>query len=131
VATWDDVRRIALALPETSEKAGGHDGTASWQVRAKTFVWERPLRRSDIDALGSSAPTGPVLGVRVADLEEKEALVAAGDAVFTTPHFHGYAAVLVELDRIDVAELGELITDAWLSRAPKRLAAAYLEDLRG
>src|SRR4051794_2905803 len=98
MATWDDVRRISLALPEATESPGGLNRTASWRIRDKAFVWERPLRRSDIEALGPSAPTGPILGVRVTDLEEKEALVASGDAIFTTPHFDGYAAVLVELD---------------------------------
>ncbi|HEV2778346.1 MAG TPA: MmcQ/YjbR family DNA-binding protein [Actinophytocola sp.] len=125
MATWTDVRRIALALPGTDERSSR--GNASWVVKDKTFVWERPLRRSDLEALGDKAPDGPILGVRVADVGVKEALIADDPEVyFTTPHFDGYPAVLVRLDRIDVAELTELIVDAWLLRAPKRLAKDYL-----
>ena len=125
MSTWDDVRRIALALPETSEKS---DDTSGWRVKDKGFVWERPLRRSDLEALGETAPDGPILAARVSDLGAKEALVTESpDIYFTTPHFDGYPAVLVRLDRIDVRELEELIVDAWLARAPKRLAKAYLD----
>jgi hypothetical protein len=124
VATWEDVRRIALALPETSEQ--GSWGSPSWRVKDKGFVWERPLRRADLDALGDDSPDGPILGVRVADVGVKEALVADDPAVFfTTPHFDGYPAVLVRLERIAVDELDVLIVDAWLLRAPKRLAKEY------
>jgi hypothetical protein len=124
MASWDDVRRIALELPETSEATSyGH---ASWRVRDKGFVWERPLRSADLRALGDDAPTGPILGARVEHLGAKEALLADDPGVFfTTPHFDGYAAVLVRLDAIPVDELRELITEAWLARAPKRLAAEY------
>lgn len=125
MADWEDVRRGALALPEVSE--GSSYGNRAWTVRDKGFVWERPLRRSDLEALGAAAPDGPVLAARVADVGVKEALVATEpDVFFTTPHFNGYPAVLIRLDRISVAELHEVIVDAWLARAPKRLAAAYL-----
>jgi hypothetical protein len=124
VANWDDVRRIALGLPETSE--GSSRGTAAWKVRDKGFVWERPLRGSDIEALGDAAPDGPILAARVADIGVKAAMVADNpDIYFTTPHFDGYAAILVRLDRIDIAELTELVVESWLSRAPKRLAKEY------
>ncbi|MGD9694325.1 MAG: MmcQ/YjbR family DNA-binding protein [Thermoleophilia bacterium] len=128
MATWDDVRRIALALPETTERPS-HDGVAAWRVRDKLFVWERPLRRADLEHLGDAAPRGPILGARVADLVAKDGLVADEPRVyFTTPHFDGYAAVLVRLDEIAVADLEGLIVDAWLLRAPRRVAAAYLES---
>ncbi|HEU4540610.1 MAG TPA: hypothetical protein VFR23_05740 [Jiangellaceae bacterium] len=95
MAHWDDVRRFALALPETDEHSSYGD-TLAWRVRQKAFVWERPLRRSDVEALGDIAPDGPVLGARVADLEAKDELLAESPEVyFTTPHFDGYAAVLV------------------------------------
>lgn len=126
MAGWDDVRRIALALPETSE--GLTHGNASWRVRDKGFVWERPLRRADLQALGDGAPTGPILGARVEHLVAKEALLAdAPEVFFTTPHFDGYAAVLVRLDEVAVDVLEEVIVEAWLTRAPKRLAREYLE----
>jgi hypothetical protein len=129
VATWDDVRRVALGLPETSERSSR--GTLEWRVRDKGFVWERPLRRADLEALGDAAPDGPILGVRVADLGVKDALLADDPDVFlTTPHFDGYPAVLVRLDRVAVAVLGELVVEAWLVRAPKRLAKQYLAGPR-
>jgi hypothetical protein len=126
VADWDDVRRLALALPETSE--GTAHGNTAWRVRDKLFVWDRPLRSKDLEALGEAAPTGPVLGARVEHLVAKEALLADDPAVyFTTPHFDGYPAVLVALERITAADLEELIVEAWLCRAPKRLARDYAE----
>jgi hypothetical protein len=129
VATWDDVRRIALALPETSERASRE--LRQWRVKDKLLVWERPLRRADLEALGDDAPDGPILGARVEHLGAKEALLAdASGAFFTTPHFDGYPAILVRLDRITVEDLDEVIVEAWLARAPKRLAKAYL-DQRG
>ncbi|AXH92938.1 MmcQ/YjbR family DNA-binding protein [Micromonospora aurantiaca] len=125
MATWEDVRRIALGLPETTERPT-YDEAPAWRVRDKSFVWERPLRRGELDALGDAAPDGPILGARVPDLGAKEALIADDPAVyFTTPHFDGYPAVLVRLDRIDVDELTELVTEAWYARAPKRLATAH------
>jgi len=127
VATWDDVRRLALSLPETEERLS--HGHAQWRVRDKPFVWERPLRASDLRALGDTAPQGPILGARVEHLIAKEALLADDPGVyFTTPHFDGYAAVLVRLDPISAEELEELVVEAWLCRAPKRLAAEYIES---
>jgi hypothetical protein len=130
VAEWADVRRIALALPETAE-GEGRDGLRHWRVRDKSFAWERPLRRSDLEALGDAAPDGPILAARVPDLGAREALLADDAAVyFTIPHFEGYPAILVRLERIVDSELRELLVEAWLARAPKRLAAAHLDALR-
>jgi len=127
MATWADVERLALALPETAE--GTSRGLRQWRVKGKGFVWDRPLRRSDLEALGDAAPNGPILGAWVEDLGAKEALLADDpDVYFTTPHFDGYAAVLVRLERIALDELHELVVEAWLSRAPKRLAKAYVES---
>ena len=126
MASWEDVSRIALSLPESSEQPL-HD-LRSWRVRDKLFVWERPLRRSDLRALGDDAPTGPILGARVEHLLAKDALIADDpDVFFTTPHFDGFPAVLVQLDRIPLDELEEMIVEAWLARAPKRLARQYVE----
>jgi hypothetical protein len=126
VATWDDVRRIALELPETSEEVSRD--LRHWRVKDKGFAWERPLRRADLEALGDAAPDGPILGARVEHLVAKEALLADDPAVFfTTPHFDGYPAVLVRLERIGLEDLREVIVEAWLARAPKRLAEAYIE----
>ena len=125
MATWEDVRRLALALPETSEKTNFGE-FAAWQVKAKTFAWERPLRDSDVAALGDAAPAGPVLAARIPDEGAKEALIADDPAVyFTIPHFDGYPAILVRLDAIVLEELEEVLVEAWLCKAPKRVAAAY------
>jgi hypothetical protein len=130
MATWEDVRRLALALPETSERLSRD--LCQWRVKDKLFVWERPLRRSDLEALGDAAPQGPILGARVEHLVAKEALLAdPSGAFFTTPHFDGYPAILVQLDRIGGADLEEVVVEAWLARAPKRLARAYLEAADG
>jgi hypothetical protein len=129
MATWVDVRRVTLALPETTERSS-RDGVAEWRVKDKLFAWERPLRRADLEALGNAAPDGPILAARVPDLGAKEALLADdADVYFTTPHFSGYPAILVRLDRITVAELKELLVEAWLDRAPKQLANRYPDAL--
>jgi hypothetical protein len=124
VATWEDVARIVGGLPETSETS-----PRTWRVRKKLIAWERPLRKADYQALGDAAPDGDILGARVADEGVKLALIAdAPEVYFTTPHFDGYPAILVRLAEIDGSELQELITDAWLAQAPKRLAKAFLRN---
>jgi len=126
MASWDDVRRLALALPETSE--GTAHGNTAWRVRDKLFVWERPLRKSDLEALGEAAPGGPILGARVEHEVAKQALLADDpDVFFTTPHFDGYPSVLVQLDRIGTDDLEEVIVEAWLARAPRRLVKEYMD----
>ncbi len=128
MADWDDVRQLALALPETSERESR--GNAQWRVKDKLFAWERPLRKPDLEALGDRAPEGPVLGAMVADLGEKEALLAeAGGVFFTTPHFNGFAAVLVHLERISVEHLRQVLVEAWMARAPKRLVEEHQDRL--
>ena len=122
MATWDDVARVCLALPGTAESSTY--GSRSWKVADKLFLWERPLRRKDLDELGEDAPTGPVLGARVPDEGAKRALVAdEPDVYFTTSHFNGYPAVLVRLDALDQDALTELAGEAWACRAPRRLLA--------
>ena len=93
-------------------------------------MWERPLRKRDLEALGDAAPDGPILGARVEHLIAKEALLADESGVFfTTPHFDGYPAVLVRLPEIELDLLEEVVTEAWLARAPKRLVREYLAGL--
>jgi hypothetical protein len=126
MATWDDVRRIALDLPETSERM--NEGVQQWRVKENLLTWERPLRRADHKALGDAAPDGDILAMWVPDLGVKEALLSDDPEVFfTTPHFDGYTMVLIQLAKIPVPELEELIIEAWLDRAPKRLVSEYLE----
>ena len=127
MASWDDVARLALALPQAEERLSR--GHRQWAVGGRLFVWERPLRRSDLEALGAAAPEGPILGARVEHLVAKEALLADDPSVFfTTPHFDGYPAVLVQLERIGADDLEEVVVEAWLCRAPKRVAQAYLDQ---
>jgi hypothetical protein len=130
MSDWDDVDRLARALPGVEESTSY--GNRAWKVGGKGFVWERPLRKTDLEALGDAAPEGPILGVRVEHLVAKEALLADDPGVyFTTPHFDGYPAVLVRLGAIEPAELEELVAEAWLCRAPKRLAKEFLEARGG
>jgi hypothetical protein len=130
MANWRDVRRIALALPGTSEETSS-SGRAAWIVNKKFFTWERPLRAQDLKALGDKAPAGPILGVRTADLEMKDMLLASNPGIyFTTPHFDGYPAVLIRLPKISTAELKDVITEAWLSRAQKRAVDAFLRGTK-
>jgi hypothetical protein len=130
MATLEDVRAIARSLPETEEVIGGHSGGASWRTRAGSFAWERGPTKADLAtlaALGRSWPDGPVVGIRTDGLDAKEALLESfPDAFFTIPHFDGYPAVLARLATTDVDLLREVVTDAWLLRAPKRVAAAWL-----
>src|SRR5438105_4450858 len=129
MATWDDVRRIALALPDTGGRVAR--GVCQWRVKDKLFVWERPLRRKEIEALGAAAPAGPILAARVEHIGAKQALLADDPRTFfTTPHFDGYPAILARLECLAVEDLGELVTEAWLARAPKRLVDVYLGESR-
>jgi hypothetical protein len=126
----DDVRRLASALPEVAESTSY--GNVSWKVRGKQFVWERPLRRSDRDALGAGAPEGPIIALRTDGQAGKEALLATGGpACFTIPHFDGYPAVLVRLDLVAPDDLAELVVEAWLAQAPKKLAQQFLDGSAG
>ena len=128
MATWEDVARIVGGLPLTAEQSP-HD----WRVGKKLVAWERPMRPSDREALargGSEPPEGDILGVRVSDEGVKFALIGDEPGVyFTTPHFDGYPAVLVNLAEIAVGDLEELITEAWLTQAPKTLVQEFLADL--
>jgi hypothetical protein len=124
MADWDDVRRFALALPLVTERFSREN--LQWRVKEKLFVWERPLRKGDLAALGPAAPTGLILGARVEDLGEKAAVLSSGATFFTIPHFEGYPAVLIRLDVIGLPELQQAVVEAWLSQAPKRLAREFL-----
>ena len=127
MATLEDVERIALALPEVTE--GVSWGQRTWSVRKKSFVWERPFTKADIKRFGDEpVPRGELIGVRVEDLHEKEALLEAGTkGVFTIEHFKGYPAVLVQLNKVGKRNLRELIVNAWLAMAPAKLAREYVD----
>lgn len=132
MATIDDVRAIALALPGVTERVGGHTGEPAWRLSSGQIAWIRGPRATDLRqlaALGAAWPEGPVLAVRVGSQEEKEALLAAEPGIlFSIPHFDGYSGLLVKLDAIDRDRLAELIADAWLVRAPVLVAKRWLDE---
>ena len=129
MATLDDASRIALGFPEVTEDDS--HGRKSWAVAGKTFAWERPYSKADIKRVGpETPPRQPILAVRVEDLVEKEAVLAAGTrGIFTIPHFDGYAAVLIELRKVGMRALKDALTDGWLARAPRDLAEQHASRL--
>lgn len=126
VGTVEEVARIAASLPEVTE--GERHGNLTWFVRGQAFAWERPFSKADLRRFGDERPpAGPILAVRVADLDDKEALLAAGQrGFFTIPHFDDYPAVLIQLPTVATKALREALIDAWAARAPAELAKAYL-----
>ena len=127
MVSLDDVARMVSELPDVVE--GESYGNRTWSVGGKGFAWERPFSKADIRRFGDETPPeGPILAVKVEDLGEKEAVLAAQpDAFFTIPHFDGYAAVLVQLRKVSRKALRDALVDGWLACAPPKLAEDYLK----
>jgi hypothetical protein len=128
MATFEDVERLVGGLPETVEAT--RHGHRTWAVGGKAYAWERPFSKADLRRFGDETPPDePILAIRVEDLAEKEAVLAAraDDGFFTIPHFDNYAAVLIELDKVSERVLSEALLDGWLVFAPPQLAKAHLE----
>lgn len=122
---------MAMSFPEVTEGMSWNHRT--WFVGKKGFAWERPFTKADIKRFGDETPPdGPILAVKVEDLAEKAAVLEANPkAFFTIPHFDGYAAVLVQLQKVTKRQLRDALEDGWLACAPKKLAAEYLSTRRG
>jgi hypothetical protein len=130
VATTRDLDRLALAMPETT-KSVSDDGRPTYSVHDKFFCFHRRPRADAVDP-ETGERLSDVLVFMVPDLDVKELLLADERGVyFTTPHWNGYKAVLVRIPKLKELtreELGDLIAEAWLTRAKKRLANAWLAE---
>lgn len=128
MTSFADVARIVRGLPDTGETTKW--GNQTWTVHAKSFVWVRPFTSADVRRFGDApVPDGPILAAYVEDLDTKGLVIAAEPEVFfTIEHFQGFRAVLMQLDRLDLDRLEEVLTEAWLVRAPKRMAAQWIKD---
>jgi hypothetical protein len=124
--TLEEAAAWAMALPDVTETE--RYGHRTWTVRGKHFAWERPYSKADLKRFGDQTPPdGPIVAVRVEDLGEKEAVLAANHrGFFTIPHFDGYAAVLVQLKAVGKKAFKDALLDAWLAVAPPKLADEYL-----
>ena len=128
-ASFRDVEAIVAELPEVT--VGARFGNRTWFVGKKAMAWERPFSKADIKRFGDApVPDGEILAVTVADLDEKEAVLAAGSrGVFTIEHFNGYAAVLIQLKVVGKRVLRDLLVDGWLAAAPPALADEHAARL--
>lgn len=131
MVSLDEAARMAMDLPHVEQ--GERHGTRSWSVAGKTFAWERSFSKADIRRFGDATPPdGPILAVRVADLGEKEAVLASEPTgFFTIPHFDGFSAVLIQLKAVTKRALREALLDGWLACAPLSLADEYLKKESG
>jgi hypothetical protein len=128
MATQEDVRRIALSLPETSESDDRFAFSVRNKAKDKGFAWSWMER---VEPKEPRVENLNVLAVRVGNTAEKEMLLASDpETFFTEPHYHGFPAILIRLETIDVDELEELLTDGWRCQAPRALVKEF-DQLNG
>ena len=132
MATMADLDELALAMPQATKELSD-DGRPTYLVHGKFFCFHRSRRRDAIDP-DTTERLDDVLVFRVADVGVKELMLADDRGVFfTTPHFDGYSAVLIripDLSRLDRDELEDAVVEAWLTRAQKLVAKAWLDEHR-
>lgn len=130
MATLEDIDSLALAMPQATKEVSA-DGRPTYLVHGKMFCFHRGPRPDAVDA-ATGERLDDVFAFRVEDLDVKELVLADARGIFfTTPHWNGYAAVLIripELARLDRSEVRELVVDAWLTRAQRRVAKAWLAE---
>ena len=130
MTTMADLDELALAMPQTTKEVS-EDGRPTYLVHGKMYCFHRSPRPDALDS-ETGERLEDVLVFRVADLDVKELIVGDTRGIFfTTPHWNGYPAVLMripDLDRIDREELADLVAEAWLTRAQKRVAKAWLDQ---
>jgi hypothetical protein len=130
-ARLEDIDAVAMRLPQVERSTSG--GRHSWAVAGKSFVFSRGPRKDAVDP-DTGELMEDVLVFYTVDLGDKDALVEADGPFFTTPHWDGYKGVLLrerDIGRVSRDELAEVVIDAWLARAPKRLAKEFLQELTG
>jgi len=130
MADMADLDELALAMPQTTKELSG-DGRPAYHVHGKMYCFHRGRRPDALDS-DTGERLSDVLMFRVADEGVKELLLSDARGIyFTTPHFNGYPAILMRIPRLaelDREELGDLVAEAWLTRAQKRVAKAWLAE---
>jgi len=130
MATMADLDELAMAMPQTTREVSD-EGRPSYLVHGKMFCFHRSRRPDAVDP-ETGERMSDVLMFRVADLGVKELILSDARGIFfTTPHFNGYPAVLMripDLARLDREELRDTVVEAWLTRAQKRVAKAWLGE---